>query len=126
MAPWSGQKSRLLSAPISERGHGASAIAPETAGVTGDAHGLGDPESPRRRGRKWGSARRELWQGKAQRWVKGDHRQEGPQSGVKAPLPPRQGQEARKCEGKEGSSRWRVLNSVGKGWGQGIRGTGEE
>ena len=46
MAPWSGRKSRLLLAPISERGHGASAIAPETAGVTRDAHGLGDPESP--------------------------------------------------------------------------------
>lgn len=51
---------------------------------------------------------------------------EGPQSGVKAPLPSRQGWEARKCEGKKGSSRWRVLISVGKGWGQGGRGTGEE
>ena len=43
MAPWSGRKSRLLSVSISERGHRASAIAPETAGVIGDAHGLGDP-----------------------------------------------------------------------------------
>ena len=53
MAPWSGRKSRLLSVSISERGHRASAIAPETAGVIRDAHGLGDPDSFRRWGRKW-------------------------------------------------------------------------
>lgn len=52
MAPWSRLKSRLLSVSISKRGHSASAIAPEAAGVVGDAHGLGDPESLWRWGRK--------------------------------------------------------------------------
>ena len=73
-------------------------------------------------------ARQELWRGEAQWWVKGDHGREQGGASVwsESTSSFEAGWEARKCEGKKGSSRWRVLISVGKGWGQGGRGTGQE
>lgn len=103
MAPWSGRKSRLLSVSISEWGHRASAIAPETAGVIGDAHGLGDPDSLRR----WGRKRARCQIGAVERGspmvgeggIMGGSK-EGPQSGVKAPLPLRWGGKPESVRGR--------------------------